>query len=125
MAIHPCFQEVAGHAGSHILRGRQHIDLDVALAEASWWVRQPTPPQQSELPNQSTRSRKSPCPASDGYFAASVQNGYFSQLLLNYTLPNQSESYLAAPNKASVSPISKPRACKPLLILRRASCSIL
>src|SRR6476620_11578421 len=127
MAAPPYFRGFEGHAGSRILRGRLGIDPGVALTEASGRLHpcQPIPPQQNERLNQSTRSRKSPGPGCGRYFAASLQNGHFSQLLLNYTLPDQSESYLEAPNRASVSPISNPRACKLLLILRRASCSIL
>src|SRR5689334_22005326 len=116
MAVHPYFQDVEGHVESHILRGRQNIDLNVALTLASWRLhpRRPAPLQQSGTPDQSTRSRRSPRPGCDRYFAASVQNDHFSQLLLKYKLPNQSESYLEAPNKARVSPTSKPRACNPL-----------
>ena len=127
MAIDRPFQGVRDRAAFHILPGRQRIDLSAVSTEAFWLLdpHRTTLCRQSRIPDPGTQSRKSPRLACDRYLAASAQNGRFSRSLLNHPLHNQPQSYFEAPKRLRVSPISKPRACKPIFSLRRASCNSL
>jgi hypothetical protein len=113
----------ANHAMPRIHLGKRDTGSNVASPAAVWLQRLDRRSQvlQNETRDQSTPCRKSPRLGFHRYFSASSRNFCAASILHYHVLQNLPESYPCALNKASVSPTSNPRACKPLLSFRRAS----